>query len=91
MLRKPMVCVSVLFVINGIFLRNFKFLEACDGWHDLIEKATIFDDVAIVFVKGNYHYHRILFLYMCKDEDPDLLRNANLTEKCGIMWKSEIY
>ena len=48
-------------------------------YHDLIQKAMNFNDVAIVTVKENDYI--IHFLYMSKDEAINFLRNADLTEK----------
>ena len=46
---------------------KFKFQpEVCNGCHDLIQKVMNFNDVAVVFVKGNGY--RIHFWYMSKDE-----------------------
>ena len=55
MLIKPMVCVSVLFVIR--FHPNL-----FDGCHELMQKAISFNDVAIVSVKGNdYRTHFLVY------------------------------
>ena len=80
MLLKPMVHVSVIFVITGIFLRSI--LNFSQRFHDLIQKAMSFNNAAIVSVKWNDY--RIHFLYRSKDEIINLLRNADLTEK---KWK----
>ena len=45
----------------------------------MMEKATSFNDVAIVSVNGNDY--RIQFWFMNNDEVMNLLRNADLTEK----------
>ena len=37
----------------------------CNGCHDLMQNAMIFNDFAIVYVKGNAH--RIHFWYMSQD------------------------
>ena len=42
-------------------------------------KSFSFNDFAIAFVKGNDY--RICFLYMSKDEDITLLRNADSADK----------
>ena len=44
----------VIFVIIGIFLdKGFKYEPyLCNGCHNLMQKATNFNDVAIVFDKG---------------------------------------
>ena len=46
-----------------------------------MQKAMSFNEVAIVFVKGN-HY-RIHFWYMSKDKAINLLTNADLSKKVG--------
>ena len=49
----------------------------CNGFHDLMQKSTSFDDVAIVSIKGNDY--RIHFSNMSKN-------NAiNLNEKTGLL------
>ena len=46
---------------------NFKFQpEVCHGCQDLMQKAMIFNDVAVVFVKANDN--RIHFLYMSREK-----------------------
>ena len=58
---------------------DFKFQsEACNGCHDLIQKAMNFN-VAIATVKRNDY--RIRCLHMSKDKTINLLRNADLTEQ----------
>ena len=52
---------------------NLKFQpEVCNGSHDLTQKAIIFNDVAVVFVKGNDL--KFIFCYMSKDEALSLLK-----------------
>ena len=46
-------------------------------------KALSFNNVAIVFVKGNYY--KIQFRYMSQNEAINLLRNTDLTEKSGAL------
>ena len=46
-------------------------------------KALSFNNVAIVFVKGNYY--KIQFWYMSQNEAINLLRNTDLTEKSGTL------
>ena len=49
------------------------------GYHDLMQKAMSFNDVAIVSVKGsNYRIH---FWYMSKYDAINVMRNSNLNEK----------
>ena len=49
----------------------------------------IFNDVAIVNVKGNDY--RIHFSYMSKYEARKLLRNADLTEKTKALYNLKIH
>ena len=63
---------------------NFRFKpKVFDGYYDLMPKARGFNDIAIVFVKGNDY--RIQFLYMSKDEVINLSKNADLAEKSGTL------
>lgn len=86
--------VSVGIVINNIsglreciiyrywyFLEiNFRFQpEACDGYHYLMKKTMILNDVATVSVKGNDN--RIHFWYISKDEGIHLFKNDDLSKK----------
>lgn len=70
-LKKPVVCVGVLFVNTSI---NSRFqLKECNGCHDLMQ-----NNVAIVSVKETDY--RIQVWYMNKDESMILLKNANLSK-----------
>ena len=51
----------------------------CDGFHDLLQKAMSFNDVAIVSIKGNDY--RINFWYMSKDDVISIMHNSNLSDK----------
>ena len=42
-----------------------------------------FNDVAIVFVKGNDY--RIYFQYMSKDDAINVMKNSDLSEKSGLL------
>ena len=45
---------SVEYAIIGIFEISFKYEPYfCNGFHDLIQKAMNFNDVAIVSIKGS--------------------------------------
>ena len=59
------------------------------GCHKLVLKAVIFNDVAIVTVKGNDY--RIHFSHMSKYEAIKLLRNADLTEKTKALYNLKIH
>ena len=53
--------------------------EVCNSCYGLTSIVKSFNDVAIVYIKGNSY--RIHFLYMNKDETINILKNADLTEK----------
>ena len=50
----------------------------CNGCHDLVQKAMSFNDVSIVFVKGNSY--RIHF-YMSNDDAISMMNNSNLIDE----------
>ena len=52
-------------------------------WHNSMQKAISFNDVAIISVK--WIDYRIHFWYISKDEAINVLRSANLTEKSGAI------
>ena len=47
----------------------------CNGYHDLMQTAISFNDVAIVFAKGNAY--RIHFWYMSKNDVIIIMNNSN--------------
>ena len=63
---------------------GFKYeLFLCNGCHDLRQKATSFNDVAIVYVKGTAY--RTHFWYMSKDDAINIMNNSNLIDKKGVL------
>ena len=54
----------------------------CNGCHDLMPKAMKFNDVAIVYVKGNSC--RIHFWYTSKNDAINVMNNSNLIDKKGV-------
>ena len=48
-----------------------------------MQKATSFDDVAVVSIKGNNY--RIHFWYMSKNDAINLMNNSILNEKTGSL------
>ena len=63
---------------------NFKYEpHLCNGCHRLMQKAVSFNDVAIVYIKGSAY--RIHFWYMSKDDVTNMMKNATLIEKMGIL------
>ena len=64
--------------------RNFNYESyLCNGFHDLMQKAMNFNDLAIVSIKGNDY--RIHFWYMSKIDAIVLMTNSNLKHKNGIL------
>ena len=55
----------------------------CNGCHDLMQKAMSFNNITIVYVKGNAY--RIHFCYMSKDDAINIMNGSNLTDKRGIL------
>ena len=54
----------------------------CNGCHDLMQKAVSFNNVAIVYVKGNAY--RIHFWCMDKDDAINIMDGSNLVDKRGV-------
>ena len=48
-----------------------------------MQKATSFEDVTIVYVKGSAY--RVHFLYMSKDNAICIMNNSNLVDKKGVL------
>ena len=55
----------------------------CNGCHDLIQKAASFNNIAIVYIKGNAC--RIHFWYMSKDDAINIMNGSNLADKRGVL------
>ena len=65
-----------LLVLKDIGFKYEPYL--CNGCHGLMQKAMNFNDVAIVYVKGNaYSIH---FWYMSKDDAMSIMNNTNLND-----------
>ena len=64
--------------------KNFNYEPyLCNGCYDLMQKAMIFNYVAIISVKGNDY--RIHFWYMSKDDAISIMNNCSLNEKSGSL------
>ena len=50
-----------------------------------MQKAVSFDNIAIVYVKGNAY--RIHFWYMSKDDAINIMNNSSLIDKMGVLSK----
>ena len=58
-------------------------LYLCNGFHDLMQKAMTFDNIAIVYVKRNVY--RINFWYMSKDDAINIMNYSILLDKRGVL------
>ena len=64
--------------------KNFSYEPyLCNGYHDLMQKATSFKNVSIVPIKENDY--RIHFWYISKNDAITLMTNSNLNDKNGIL------
>ena len=64
--------------------KNFNYEpHFCNGCHDLMQEAMIFNDAAIVSVKGNGY--RIHFWYMSRIEAISIMHNSTLNKKTGLL------
>ena len=55
----------------------------CNGCHDLVQKATSFNNIAIVYVKWNAY--RIHCWYLSKDDAINIVNGTNLVDKRGVL------
>ena len=55
----------------------------CNGCHYLMQKAMVFNNIAIVYVNGNAY--RIHFWYMSKDDAINIMNGFNLIHKMGVL------
>ena len=63
---------------------GFKYEKyLCNGFHDLMQKAMHFNNVAIVYVKGNAY--RINIWYMSKDDAINIINGSNLVDKSSVL------
>ena len=59
------------------------FKDICNVCHGLIQKAVNFNNVVIVFVKGNAY--RIHYWYMSKDNAISIMNNSHLNDKMSVL------
>ena len=71
----------LLLIFKDIGFKYEKYL--CNGFHDLMQKAMSFNNVAIVYVKGNAY--RIHFWHMSKDDAIKIMNGSNLADKKGLL------
>ena len=55
----------------------------CNGCHDLMQKAMIFNNIAIVYVNGSAY--RIHFWYMSIDDAINIMNGSNLVDKRSVL------
>ena len=55
----------------------------CNRCHDLMQRTTSFNNVAIVYVKENAY--RINFSHMSKDDAINIMNGSNLVDKIGVL------
>ena len=61
---------------------GFKYEQyLCNDCHDLMQRAMIFNNTAIVY--GNGIAYRINFWYMSKDNAINIMNGSNLVDKKG--------
>ena len=53
------------------------------GCHDLMQKAMRFNNIVIIYVKGNAY--RIHFWYINKDDAINIMNGSNLVDKRGVL------
>ena len=53
------------------------------GCHDLMQKAMSFNNIVIIYVKGNAY--RIHFWYINKDDAINIMNGSNLVDKRGVL------
>ena len=85
MLIKQICQKSVIFVTIGnlkILILNMSLIFAMDC-RDLMQKAMSFNNVVIVYVKGNSY--RIHFWYMSKDDAINIKNGSNLVDKRDVL------
>ena len=76
---------NVIFVAIGVLkIFGFKYEPyLCNGYHDLMQKAMSFNNVAIVYIKGNAY--RTHFCYMSKDDAINKMNSSNLADKRDVL------
>ena len=55
----------------------------CNCCHDLIQKAMSFNNIAILYIKGNAY--RTHFWSMSKDDAINIMNGYNLVDKRGLL------
>ena len=55
----------------------------CNCCHDLMQKVVSFDNIAIVYIKGNAY--RIHFWYISENDAINIMSDSNLADKRGVL------
>ena len=64
--------------------KNFNYQTyLCDGCHDISITATSMQNLAIIYHGGNAY--RINFVFMSKNDAINLIKNANIIDKNGVL------
>ena len=75
---------DVGYVVIGILLINFNYQKyMCNGCHDMSLKAISLHNVCIGYNNGNAY--RINFAFMSKNDALNLIKNAVIIDKKGIL------
>ena len=75
---------DVGYVVIGILLINFNYQKyMCNGCHDMSLKAISLHNLCIGYNNGNAY--RINFAFMSKNDALNLIKNAVIIDKKGIL------
>ena len=70
--------------IGFLKILGFKYERyLCNGYHNLMQKAISFHNIAIVYVGVNAY--RIHFWYMSKDDAVNIMNDSILLDKRGVL------
>ena len=64
--------------------KNFSYQKyLCNGCHDMSMKAIIFNNLAIIYCRGNTYC--VNFTFMSRNDGYNLMKNANIIDKKGVL------
>ena len=73
-----------LFKFYYFLNKNFNYQTyLCEGCHDISIKATIMQNLAIIYHEGNTY--RVNFMFMSKNDAFNLIKNSNMVDKKGAL------
>ena len=55
----------------------------CEGCHDMSMKANSMHNLAVAYNKGNAY--RVNFTFMSRNDAYNLIKNANIIDKKGVL------